>query len=190
MKTVVYWAIVALFGAVVVNDAYALTLKSGEVLTADGVVHVTESANTKKMVEADGYAIIGSNLVIDAEGTLVDIPLSDLRGKSEEGRIEVVKEAVGEAIFTNIVAEQTEGMFGRETEELNAMLASGDFQSILDAGFSEEVLANVDIDEVAQSAYDVANDIVGKDHEAHWEAQNAFEAGEISFDEFKERTGQ
>ena len=56
--------IIALYGASAVS-ASALTLESGSVITPDGdVVAASESPTTQKVVEIQGYAIVGQTIVV------------------------------------------------------------------------------------------------------------------------------
>ena len=55
---------IAILGATL-GTASALTLKSGSVITADGeVVQASESPTTQKVVELNGYAIVGQTIVV------------------------------------------------------------------------------------------------------------------------------
>ena len=107
MDKVIAWVFVALFATVVVTDAYALTLKSGEVLTSNGVVHATESANTQARVTNDGYAVVAGLVIIGVGEELVTVELSELRGKSRTEIVSVIGEAAATQLDESVSAQIT-----------------------------------------------------------------------------------
>lgn len=145
------WTCVALFAvAVLSTHANALTLKSGEVLTSDGqVVHASESENTLRMIERDGYAIAGGYVHLETDGAVVSIDTRDLAGKSKDQISDVVGEAVADSYgltdeeFAEI-ANNVSGAADSISDELSDKLSHAEFQAIVDEISDAQVDAEMD----------------------------------------------
>ena len=92
------WSAVVFMATLVTIDAYALTLKSGQVLTKDGVVNAEDSPETKKALERDGFRVVAGKVILDVEGHTVSVDVTDLRGKSKQEQVELIGDAAIEQI--------------------------------------------------------------------------------------------
>ena len=91
MKNIVIAAIVF---ASFAGNAFALTLKSGEVLSSNGeVVKASESENGQRRLAQDGVLVSGGVVYIDLNGHVVEVPVNEIAGASKDR----IKEIIGEA---------------------------------------------------------------------------------------------
>ena len=94
MKNIKMAAIVAFVWMATAANAFALTIKSGEVLTSDGTVaKASETENGKRKLAQDGVLIAGGVVYIDLNGTTIEVDVNDIRGKSKEQIGEIIGEA-------------------------------------------------------------------------------------------------
>ena len=105
---------IAVLGFSVVS-ASALTLPSGSVITADGeVVQASESPTTQKVVELNGYAIVGQTIVV---------------GGVEKGFHQLTLEEAQAVIRSELNPELQEAFEGMDADTIAAVkdaLESGD----------------------------------------------------------------
>lgn len=119
--------------------ATALTFKKGQVLGSDGQVYDGASPSQReniiaRAVESDETAgVSGSNLFVVMDGDVVFIPLSDLRGKTKESRMDIVKAHV----IANVADIEVDDLLdeaGNLEEALQSRLAG--IESGVEAGLS------------------------------------------------------
>lgn len=157
MDKIIAWAFVALFGTVVVTDAYALTIPSGSVLTKDGVVPAAESDNTRKQVERNGYAVVAGQLVVGIEGELITIDLDDLRGKDKDG----IRDVVQAAAIEQLTEAANSGLDVIEANDLQDAIASVEHVAEENRAAFEEAIeaANEAVAEATDEINNVLDDI-------------------------------
>ena len=118
---VIAWALTVTFAVVILMgtyDANALTLKKGEVLTSNGVVHASESATTQALVERNGFAITAGLVILEGGAT---IELESLKNKSNSDIKEIVGNAlVGDSIASSIEAQIADGVSREVAEQVVA----------------------------------------------------------------------
>ena len=118
-------ALVAASSLLALSPANALTFKRGQVLGSDGEVYDGASPTQREKLisrAADGdetAGVAGSNLFVVMDGEVVFIPLSDLRGKTQETRMDIVKAHV----IANIADLEVEDLL-EEAGNLEEALAS------------------------------------------------------------------
>ena len=150
MKNIVIAAIVF---ASFAGNAFALTLKSGEVLSSDGeVVKASESANGQARLANDGVLVSAGVVFIDLNGSVIEVPLSDIRGKSKDQIAEVIGEAA---------VEQLMDLHDGAQAEVDAIIAEGG-DAINAVGLSAEEIADH-----IQNSDAVEGAIVGVSDAAH-----------------------
>ena len=79
----------------ITTSANALTLKKGEVLTEDGVMHASQTANGMAQIEEMGFYVAGGQLHLSGD---VSIDLSDLVGKSKGEVVAIIGSAAADAV--------------------------------------------------------------------------------------------
>ena len=139
---VMAWTLAAVFAIVVLlstYDANALTLKKGEVYTKDGVMNAAETKNGQAKLEKDGYLVAAGNLYLPVEDKMIEIPLSELAGKSKAE----VKELITDVAITAFDAD------GVATEITRDIVESG----ALDATIGSDAVFN-NMTEAAAEAYE------------------------------------
>jgi len=81
----------------IAGPASALTFKKGQVLGSDGQIYDGASPEQRENIIAraadseETAGVSGSNLFVVMDGDVVFIPLSDLRGKTKDTRMDIVK---------------------------------------------------------------------------------------------------
>lgn len=122
------------------GQATALTLKTGQVLGADGEVYDGASPQQiERLVEnaeREDWAgnkrtsgVIGQNLFIVVEEKPVFVPLNELRGKTKESIREIVKQNIVESLTNNLAASLTDEMGELDTEGLAENLEALDLDN-------------------------------------------------------------
>lgn len=191
----------AAMGAVVLalatSSAMALTFKKGQVLGSDGKIYDGASPEeTARLIKnaADGgesAGVRGNNLFVVMDDELVFIPLSDLRGKTKETRMDIVKahvianatdldvdelleeagnlEAVLESRLAGIEAGIEAGLSATEAVDLDNALATA-------MTASEQVAAQSALEEALEAA-----DGVDAEVEALFEDSNSVFDGEGNY---------
>ena len=161
MDKIIAWAFVALFGTVVVTDAYALTIPSGHVLTDNGVVAAEDSDNTKKQVERNGYAVVAGKLVVGIGEDLISIDLDDLRGKDKDG----IRDTVQAAAIEQLTDVANSGVDVIDANELQDVIADVEhvaeenraaFEAAIEAANEAVAEATDEINDVLDDIYDRA----------------------------------
>ena len=151
---VMAWPLAAVFAIVVLlstYDAQALTLKSGEVLTSEGVKDAGSTENAKRNLAKNGYHVSGGNVYLDVDGTVISVSLSDLRGKSKTQISEIIGEAAVEqlsdqydSVEAHVAELSAEGMdaingMAMSAEKIANHIMESDSVTGAVAGISEEV---------------------------------------------------
>ena len=151
---VIAWMLAITFAIVVLlayGPANALTLKSGEVYTSEGVKDAGSTKNAQRNLEKNGYHVAGGNVYLDVDGTVVTVSLSDLRGKSKTQIAEIIGEAAVEqlsdqydAVEAHVAELSAEGMdaingMAMSAEEIANHIMESDSVTGAVAGISEEV---------------------------------------------------
>jgi len=86
------------------SGAGALTLKTGEVLGSDGKIYEGASPAEKSAIIARAKrtsktaGVHGSNVYVVVEDTVTFVPLSKIRGKTNESVEEIIIEAVSDTL--------------------------------------------------------------------------------------------
>ena len=126
---VIAWALTVTFAVVILMgtyDANALTLKKGEVLTSNGVVHASESANTHAQVERNGYAVVAGLVIIGVGDEQVTVDVNDIRGKSRGDIVELIGDAAADqlegSVADEIAAAVAQGVHSEISEDLVDLL--------------------------------------------------------------------
>ena len=133
-----------------VSAAEALTFKKGEVLGADGQMHVGASpenvANLIANAKADDKpaGVVGPNVFVLVGDTVTFVPVSDIAGKSKSAVIEIVGDRVVQNVTgsDSITFEQVKAvsdMSDGTDIEIDALLESGDLADI-----DPEMLAEIE----------------------------------------------
>lgn len=139
------WTAVVLFAvAILSSHANALTLKKGEVLTANGVVHATESANTQAQVERNGFAIVAGLVVLEGG---ITVELTDLVGKSRDGIVEVIGEAAadaGEEIYAEVATQLGDEVSGELIDRIGEEAYEAIALEIEEAGVFDQLAADLE----------------------------------------------
>ena len=130
-----------------ITPAMALTFKKGEVLGADGKVYSGASPavaeNLAKKAQQEDFfgnkktaGVVGNNVFVVVNGTTTFIPLSDIKGKSDEAIEKIIVDAVVENV-TRVAAEAAAA-----ASELNESLQISADGSLPDlSGVAPEALA-------------------------------------------------
>ena len=135
------------------SPATALTFKKGQVLASDGEIYDGASPDERERLiknAADGgenAGVRGNNLFVVMDDELVFIPLSDLRGKTKETRMDIVKAHVI-ANATDLDVEDLLEDTGNLEEVLESRLAG--IEAGIEAGLSAS--ESVDLDNALTSA--------------------------------------
>ena len=136
---IAFTALLTVSSLLVAAPAMALTFKKGQVLGSDGKVYDGASPEQRENIiaratESDETAgVSGSNLFVVMDGDVVFIPLSDLRGKTKETRLDIVKAHV----IANVADLEVEDLLeeaGNLEEALQSRLAG--IESGVEAGLS------------------------------------------------------
>ena len=96
-KRLSFAALLTMTAILAVGPASALTFKKGQVLGSDGQIYDGASPEQRENIIAraadsdETAGVSGSNLFVVMDGDVVFIPLSDLRGKTKDTRMDVVK---------------------------------------------------------------------------------------------------
>lgn len=152
---------------VMYGQAHALTLKSGEVLTSDGTVaKASETKTGKNKLAQDGVLVSGGVVYIDLNGTVIEVDVDDIRGKS--------KEQIGE-IIGQAAVEQLIDLHDDAQAHVDEIIANGG-DAINAVGLSAEQIA-----EHIQNSDAVEGAIVGVSEAAH-EAVQEILSNEIVID--------
>ena len=136
-----------------------LVLREGEVLTDNGVMHVSESENTRRQFEnGDTVVVAAGQVVINAAGVVTTVAINDIRNLSDEDRTAFIVDAVGAEVANaqfsvegeNIVTE--DDLQGLSESELREALENGTVEGLS----HEDVQALVD-----EANLDAIEDAVG-----------------------------
>jgi len=93
----VFVSVVLTTSMLAAGSATALTFKKGQVLGSDGQIYDGASPEQRENIISraagsdETAGVSGSNLFVVMDGDVVFIPLSDLKGKSKETRMDIVK---------------------------------------------------------------------------------------------------
>ena len=156
-------AIVAIVWVAAAGNAFALTLKSGEVLTSDGTVaKASETKTGQNKLAQDGVLVAGGVVYIDLNGTTIEVPLSEIRGKSKEGIIAVIGEAA---------VEQMQDLHDAAQVHVDEIIADG----TLDGAVNAVGKSAAEIVEEALASGAVEGAIVGVSEAAHQQILKEFE---------------
>ena len=98
------------------EDAFALTIPTGSVISSDGeVVDSCSTSSAKKNMNNDGYHVFAKCLCIQVEKNIVKIDLNDLRGKNKNE----VKEIITDAIYEEISDKMVDDVVNEITDKVN-----------------------------------------------------------------------
>ena len=107
MVRVFAWAFVVIFATAITVDAMALTLKKGEVLTKDGVMHATATKTGKAHLERDGYIISGGQVHVGVAGETISIDIAKVSGKSKNEVAELIGTEITDQLSTDALSSLT-----------------------------------------------------------------------------------
>ena len=98
------FAIAATIAIAFTGSANALTLKKGEVLSSGGeVVSAAETKTGRHALERDGYRVAGGMLFVKVNDIVVDVDMSDLRGKSSDQIRDLLRVEIGKELGVDFV---------------------------------------------------------------------------------------
>ena len=156
---VIAWMLAITFAIVVLlssYDANALTLKKGEVLSSGGqVMSAAETKNGKAQIEKNGYLVAAGNLYLPVEDKMIEIPLSELAGKSKSE----VKELIKDVAITAFDAD------GVATEITKEIVESG----ALDATIGNDAVFNNMTDAAAEAYEEKIMDQLREENGPDWD---------------------
>ena len=148
--------LLALSPFILMVNANALTLKSGEVLSSDGKVYSGASPEQKAALVAKSRStglfggegkkagVRGSNIFVVVGESVVFVPLTEVRGKSKEQMMDVIAKAAGEQLGPDApdASDLARGITEKHIEATKEQVS--------------DALASVDIDEAARAATEAA----------------------------------
>ena len=142
MKKFVVFAATAILMA---SGAQALTLKKGQVIGGDGGVYDGASPEVQENLVANAkrtgkkVGLSGGNVFVIVDDTVTYVPTQDLAGKSRDGMVEIV----GDAVVENVTG--VEGLSLAEIEQISEETGI----SIENISVVEQITANLS-DELAE----------------------------------------
>ena len=172
------------------HAGFALTLKSGQVLSFDGQVYDGASpeqqdaliARSKEKgwfgAEGKKSGVQRSNVYIVVQDELVFVPIKEIQGKSKEGVTEVIKNHIVDALMADATAKviAEEGGIDAESLEKLAELANDPVTSEIAAQIAEDAAGDAAMAEalteatLAIATVDINNAAEVADAEAGYEA--------------------
>ena len=140
-------AIVAIVWVAAAGNAFALTLKSGEVLTSDGTVaQAHETTTGKNQLAQDGYLVRAGKIFISIGDDVITVDVEDIRGKSKEAIKEIIGAAAVEQMADQYDAVEAHldeigggiNAIGKTTEEIANEITSSDAIEGAVAGLTQQ----------------------------------------------------
>lgn len=144
-------ALALLFGVVApIGQANSFTLKTGEVLGSDGQVYEGASPDEKgKIIEkakssSKTAGIHGNNVFVVVQDSVTFVPLSEIRGKTNESVEQIIIEAVSDTLV-NGQLRQLETIEGEEViaSEAEVSAALDEMAASDVAGITDEAIAEI-----------------------------------------------
>ena len=195
----------AIFCFGLASSAFALTLKSGQVLGSDGEVYDGASPEQAEQLAKNAQkkdffgnqkssGVVGQNLFVVVEGSVVFVPLTELQGKDRASVTQTVKDYITDHLVSALKAQHIAEEGKIDAETLKEFEALGDANSEYGAQVAQEVteFAQYDIEKATAvleatldlATVDAANEAARQAAEATFEQafEAAYEAASEAYD--------